>query len=81
MHRTVGRGLRGSVVSIPRALTHGRELVVLTREEYERKVLRSQEISGALRIIAEGERDYQEGRTLKAASLADALKLHARRPH
>ncbi len=79
MHRGVARGRCGSVVSIPRALTHGRELVVLTREEYERKVLRSQEIAGALRIIAEGEREYQEGRTLKADSLSDALKLHASR--
>lgn len=79
MHRAMARH-RG-VVSIPRTLTHGRELVVLTREEYEKEVLRSREIAEALRIVAEGEREYREGRTLKASSLEEALRLHAKRPH
>jgi len=54
---------------------------VLTREEYEREVLHSREVAQALRVIAEGEREYREGRILKASSLEEALKLHAKRSH
>ena len=81
MHRGVARARYSSVIAIPRTLTHGRELVVLTREEYEKEVLHSREIAEALRAIAEGEREYREGRTLKASSLEEALKLHAKRSH
>lgn len=81
MHRGTARLRHRGVVSIPRTLTHGRELVVLTREEYEKEILRSREIAEALRIVAEGEREYREGRTLKASSLEEALKLHAKRSH
>ena len=69
----------GQRIVIPKALTHGMELVVLTRETYEREVLRTKEIADALRAIAEGERAHREGRTLKASSLEEALKLHAKR--
>ena len=55
------------------------ELVILTRDVYEREVTRSKEITDALQAIAEGERAHREGRTLKAASLEEALKLHAKR--
>ena len=81
MHRGIPRARHSSVVAIPRTLTHGRELVVLTREEYEREVLHSREVAQALRVIAEGEREYREGRILKASSLEEALKLHAKRSH
>ena len=66
---------------IPKAFTHGMELVILTREVYEREVKRTQEITEALQAITEGERAYREGRTLKATSLEEALKLHAKRSH
>ena len=66
---------------IPKTFTHGMELVILTREVYEREVKRSQEIADALQAIAEGERAYRERRTLKASSLEEALKLHAKRSH
>ncbi|MBI3302406.1 MAG: hypothetical protein HYZ72_10080, partial [Deltaproteobacteria bacterium] len=69
MRRGVSKTRNGSIVSIPRAITHGRELVVLTRKEYERAVGRTQEVVEALHMIAEGERAYREGRTLKASSL------------
>ena len=79
MHRAVSKARNGSIVSIPRRMTHGKELVVLTREEYERIVRRTRDITEALQIIAEGEQAYREGRTLKASSLEEALKLHAKR--
>ena len=71
----------GSVIAIPRALTHGKELVVLTREAYERDVRHTKEIVEALQIVASGEREYREGRTVRASSLEEALKLHAKRSH
>jgi len=70
---------RKNSVVIPKTFTRGMELVILTREVYEREVTRSKEIADALQAIAEGERAHREGRTLKAASLDEALKLHARR--
>ena len=79
MRRVVAKLRNGVRVVIPKALTHGMELVVMTREEYEREVRRSKEIAHALQRIAEGERAHREGRTLKASSLEEALKLHAKR--
>ncbi len=69
----------GHTIVIPRRLTHGKDLVVMTREEYERNVHRSDEILHALQVIAEGERAHREGRTVKAASLDEALRRHAKR--
>ena len=77
MRRTASKTKNGVV--IPKTFTRGMELVILTREVYEREVTRNQEIADALHAIAEGERAHREGRTLKAASLEEALKLHAKR--
>ena len=68
-----------SIVSIPRRLTKGEELVVLTKEEYTRIVRHNEETSEVLRIIAEGEKAYREGKTITASSLKQALKLYAER--
>ena len=81
MPRAVSKARKGSIVSIPRRMTHGKELIVLTREEYERIVRRTRDMTKALQIIAEGEQAYREGRTLKASSLEEALRLHAKHPH
>ncbi len=81
MHRSMARVRHSRVIAIPRTVTHGRELVILTRDAYEQEVRRSREIAEALHTIAEGEREYQAGRTLKASSLEEALKLHAKRSH
>lgn len=70
-----------NVVSIPRKITKGEELVVLTRKEYERLRRRTEETKQVLQIIAEGEKEYRKGRTIVASSLEEALKLHAKRPH
>lgn len=66
---------------IPKAFTHGMELVILPRAVYEREVQRGKEVAEALQMIAEGERAYRTRRTLKASSLEEALKLHAKRSH
>ena len=81
MHRGIVRPRYGAVVAIPRTLTRGKDLVVLTREAYERDILHSRDIAEALHIVAAGEQEYREGRTVKAASLEEALKLHAKRSH
>lgn len=79
MRRATRTARNGVKIVIPKALTHGMELIILSRETYEREVRRGKEIADALQVIAEGERAYREGRTLKAASLEEALKLHAKR--
>ena len=81
MPRAVSKARNGSIVSIPRRMTHGKELIVLTREEYERIVRRTRDIAEALQILAEGEQAHREGRTLRASSLEEALRLHAKHPH
>ena len=81
LRRATSKSGNGVRMVIPKTLTRGRELVVLTRETYEREVKRGRQIADALQAIAEGERAYREGRTLKASSLEEALKLHAKRSH
>ena len=71
----------GATVTIPKRITHGEELVVLSRSEYERIVRYSEEIVHALKIIAEGEQAYRDGKTIKADSLKGALKIYAKRAH
>lgn len=71
----------GPILTVPKRLTHGEELVVLRKDEYERLLRRTEGIADALKIIAEGERAYREGRTVKASSLKEALRLYAKRPH
>lgn len=69
----------GSVLTIPKKLTKGEELIVLTRREYENSVRHNREILEVLKIIAEGEQAYREGKTISASSLDEALKLYAKR--
>ncbi len=78
MRRTAAK-LRNGKLVIPKTLTGGIELVILTRDLYEREVRHGKGIADALHVIAEGERAYREGRTLKASSLEEALKLHGKR--
>ncbi len=71
----------GPTLTIPKRITHGEELVLLRKDEYERLICYKEEIAHALRVIAEGEKAYREGRTIKAASLKEALKIYAKRSH
>ncbi len=71
----------GSTFTIPRRITNGEELVLLRRDEYERLIHQKEEIAHTLKVIAEGEKAYREGRTVKASSLKEALKIYAKRSH
>jgi diadenosine tetraphosphate (Ap4A) HIT family hydrolase len=71
----------GHVLTVPKRLTHGEELVVLRKDEYERLLRQTEEMCDALKIIAEGEQAYREGRTIKASSLKEALRLYGKRAH
>lgn len=71
----------GPTLTIPKRITHGEELVLLRKDEYERLIRYKEEIAHALRVIAEGEKAYRGGRTIKAASLKEALKIYAKRSH
>ncbi|KKT06432.1 MAG: hypothetical protein UV78_C0012G0015 [Parcubacteria group bacterium GW2011_GWA2_43_17] len=67
------------VLTISRRITHGEEFVLLRKDEYEQLIRHNQEIAHALKVIAEGEEAYREGRTVKASSLKEALKSYASR--
>ncbi len=71
----------GPTLTIPKRMTRGEELVVLRRDEYEHLIRHAEETAEALRVIAEGEKAFREGRTIKASSLKEALKIYAKRPH
>jgi len=66
-------------LTIPKSITHGEELIVVRRSEYERLIQHKEEVRHALRVIAEGEKEYREGKTIKASSLKEALKIYAKR--
>ncbi len=70
-----------TVLTIPKRITNGEELIVLRKDEYERLVHHKEEIAHALKVIAEGEKAYKEGRTIKASSIKEALTLYAKRSH
>lgn len=65
-----------TTVSIPCKLTKGKELVVLTRDEYERILSYNEKIAEALQVIAEGEQAYRKKKTVAASSLEEALKIY-----
>jgi len=71
----------GPTLTIPKRMTHGDELVLLRKDEYERLLRYKEEIAHALRVISEGEKAHREGRTVKASSLKEALKIYAKRLH
>ena len=71
----------GPVLTVPKRLTHGEELVVLRKDEYERLLRQAGEIADALKIIAEGEQAHREGRAIRASSLKEALRLYGKRAH
>jgi len=71
-------GRSNTTVTIPHKLTKGKELVVLTREEYEKILNHNEKVAEVLKIIAEGEEAYREKRTIAASSLEEALKIYER---
>ena len=67
-------------ITIPRRkISPGEKLVVLSYKEYNNIIHRNKEILKALKIIAKGEKEFREGKTIAASSLKEALKIHAKR--
>lgn len=58
-------------LTIPKRLTHGEELVVLPRREYEKLQKRLSEVQDALTKIRQGEKELREGKTRTINSLTD----------
>ena len=56
---------------IPKRLTHGEELVILQREEYERMKRTLLETQDVLAKIARGEKELREGKTRTFKSLGE----------
>lgn len=60
-----------SITTIPRGLTHGEELVVIPRREYERLQKHLTELRDALSKIQRGEKELRTGKTRVAESLTE----------
>ena len=58
-------------VTIPKQLTHGAELVVVRRDEYERLQRHVAEVQDALAKIRRGEQGYRAGKTRVIRSLSE----------
>lgn len=61
----------GSVLTITKRLTHGEELIVVRRREYEQLQKHLLEIKDALVKIRRGEKELKEGKTRVVSSLAE----------
>jgi len=60
-----------SILTIPKRITHGEELVVIRREEYEQLQKHLAEIKDALAKIRQGEKELRKGKTRVIKSLAE----------
>lgn len=65
--------MSGNVSVIPKNITHGDDLVVLNRKEYERTQAHLQELEDALRKIRRGEKELRMGKTKAVVSLKELL--------
>ena len=61
----------GHVLTIPRRLTHGEELIVVRRREYEELQRHLVEVKDALIKIRHGEKELREDKTRVIKSLAE----------
>ncbi|OYD16443.1 hypothetical protein CH333_03390 [candidate division WOR-3 bacterium JGI_Cruoil_03_44_89] len=61
----------GPTITIPRRLTHGEELVVVRRQEYEQLQKHLAEVRDALTKIRQGEKELHTGKTRTVESLAE----------
>ena len=60
-----------SAIIIPKRLTHGEELLVVRRVEYEQLRKRLAEVKDALMKIRQGEKELKEGKTRVIQSLRE----------
>jgi len=58
-------------LTIPKRITHGEELVVISRREYEQLQRHLAELRDALAKIRLGEKELREGKTRIIKSLAE----------
>ena len=63
----------GSIGVISSGITHGEELVVISRKEYEKLTTHLRELQAALKKIAKGEHEFRLGKTVKISSLKELL--------
>ena len=56
------------VATIPRQLSHGEELVVLRRKDFEEFQKWNQEVGDTLKKVERGRKEYREGKTAIVAS-------------
>lgn len=61
----------GPTLTIPKRITHGEELLVVRRQEYEQLQKRLAEVRDALAKIRLGERELKEGKTRVIKSLSE----------
>ena len=64
-----------SLISIPHGLTHGDDLVVLRKTDYDALQRKITEFKDALGKIKRGEKEYRNGRTRMVSSLEDLTEL------
>ena len=58
-------------LTIPKRITHGEELIVISRQEYEQLQKHLAELKDALAKIRIGEKELKEGKTRIIKSLAE----------
>ena len=61
----------GPTLTIPKRMTHGEELLVVRRREYEQLQKHLTEVKDALCKIRQGEKELREGKTRVIKSLAE----------
>ena len=60
-----------AIVSIPRGLTHGEDLVVIRKSDYNALQRQLEEFKDAFGKIKRGEKEFKEGKTKIVNSLAE----------
>ncbi len=63
------------IVTIPPRITKGEELVIIPRSLYEKIIKKDLEEEIIDKIIASGEKEIKEGKTIIAKSSKEALKI------
>jgi hypothetical protein len=61
----------GTMLTIPKKITRGDELIVIRRQEYEQLQKHLAEVKDALVKIRKGEKELKEGKTRVIKSLSD----------
>lgn len=60
-----------TTITIPKQVTGGADLVVLTKEAYDKLQRQLLEVEDALKKIKRGEQEYKNGQTKETASLSE----------